>query len=76
MTNRIFLVFLSLFVAVGYVCAQQNSIPATSKERLVIGLDEGTGYWSKIRFRESLQNSLVQDRGMIKSRHETDYLCR
>jgi len=26
--------------------------------------------------KESLQNSVVQDRGMIKSRHETDYLCR
>jgi len=26
--------------------------------------------------RESLQNPVVQDRGMIKSRHETDYLCR
>ena len=26
--------------------------------------------------RESLQNSVVQDRGMIKSRYETDYLCR
>jgi hypothetical protein len=26
--------------------------------------------------KESLQNPVVQDRGMIKSRHETDYLCR
>jgi hypothetical protein len=26
--------------------------------------------------KESLQNPVVQDRGMIKSRHETDYLRR
>jgi len=26
--------------------------------------------------KESLQNTVVSDRGMIKSRHETDYLCR
>jgi hypothetical protein len=25
--------------------------------------------------KESLQNPVVQDRGMIKSRYETDYLC-
>jgi IS5 family transposase len=26
--------------------------------------------------KENLQNPVVQDRGMIKSRDETDYLCR
>jgi len=26
--------------------------------------------------KESLQNPVVQNRGVIKSRHETDYLCR
>jgi len=29
----------------------------------------------KDQYKESLQKSVVQDRGMIKSRYETDYLC-
>lgn len=33
-------------------------------------------YFWEPGIRESLQNPVVQDHEMIKSRHETDYLCR
>jgi hypothetical protein len=41
-----------------------------------VGFIEGLNALSEKNVKESLQNSVVQDRGMIKSRHETDYLCR
>jgi uncharacterized Zn finger protein len=69
---------LSITACKGCGLVQQTSLPSDEDLKIYYShnyrADYKKSYEPKIK--ESLQNPVVQDRGMIKSRHETDYLRR